>query len=128
MVIEVRVKQKNYSSPEILSNRYYLKRLLRILCFIKNREIHELKTNRAIIIKVLSMNDKVYAHLVTLGKDGMIVRDKKKIIALTKQGEDTIKKASFQIVSLSPLTKNCSNYTKISARNFVGTSKLLETR
>ena len=122
MVVEVRVKQKSYNSTEIVSKRYGLKTPLKILCFIKNREIHELKANGAIIKKALSMNDKAYAHIATLGKDGMIVRDKKKFIELTKQGEDTIKKSFFTIIpsyETDGLLKNFVRYLSAETKDFL---------
>ena len=68
------------------------------------------------------MNDKAYTYIATLEGDGMIVRDKKKFIELTKQGEDTIKKSFFTIIpgyETDSLLKNYVRYLSSETKEFL---------
>ncbi len=68
------------------------------------------------------MNDKAYTYIATLEGDGMIVRDKKKFIELTKQGEDTIKKSFFKIIpgyETNSLLKNYVRYLSSETKEFL---------
>lgn len=121
-MVEIHLEQKNSNSTEILRNRYGLKTRLKILCYVKDREMHALKTNGAIIIRALNMNDKAYTYIATLEKDGMIVRDGKKFITLTKQGNNIIKKSFFEIIpsyEADGLLKNFVQYISSETKQFL---------
>lgn len=110
------------SYTKFLLNRYGLKTRLKILCFIKDREIHDLKTNGAIIIRALNMNDKAYTNIATLQEDGMITRDKKKFITVTKRGDNVIRRSFFQIIpdyETNCLLKNFVQYLSSETKQFL---------
>jgi len=103
-VVEVQ-ENKDLSTIEgIQKHGYDFKPLLKILCFIKERECKSLETYGKIIKISLGMNEEVYRYISSLETDGMIVKyrkNKKKIIELTKQGDEAIKECFFKL---------CPNY------------------